>query len=182
MKLLAVGIVLALACSAPVNDLEIGKEVADIAFKPLEGKEIKLADFKKTDKSEGKVVVIYFWSCDCPSGKPLLPKAKEIAEKYAGDKSKVQFIAISSFGEKSDKVAKFCKDNEIKYLLCYDEGKKIAKHFGAKKVNTTFVIDQTGKLVYRGGLVTGKSDTSVDAVNAALEGKEAPKSDQDFAG
>ncbi|MBI4564700.1 MAG: hypothetical protein HY716_08440 [Planctomycetes bacterium] len=60
--------------------------------------------------------------------------------------------------------------------------------FGAKQVNATFVLDKTGKLIYRGGLAVMKGtkkatqETVVEAVKAAKEGTEAPESDRRFAG
>ena len=62
------------------------------------------------------------------------------------------------------------------------DSKKNKEHFGAKKVNTTFVIDREGKLIYRGGFGVKDEKYVQNAVKAALEGKAAPESDKKFAG
>ncbi|HXX93616.1 MAG TPA: redoxin domain-containing protein [Planctomycetota bacterium] len=157
---------------APAADLKIGEPVSDIAL----GKD-SLAALSK----EGKVVAVYFWSCDCPYGPPNYPNIKAAADKFA-DNAKVKIIVVSSSGEPEAKGVAWSKDIGLKAAFVYDEGKKIAKHFTPKKVNATFVIDAKGHLVYRGGIADGETNLLIEAINAALEGKEAPKSDQKFQG
>jgi thiol-disulfide isomerase/thioredoxin len=163
---MAVAVVMALL--APRAGVELGKETGDVAL----GKDLSLAGLKK----DGKVVAVYFWSQDCPFGPPMFGKLKEVAAKY-NDNKKVQVVAVSAFGEPSDKAAAWAKDNDLKCPMLFDEGKPIARFFGTKKVNSTYVIDAKGVLVYRGGL-----EPVVEAIEAALEGKAAPKSDGEFKG
>jgi hypothetical protein len=66
--------------------------------------------------------------------------------------------------------------------LVYDEGKCIAKHFHPKRVNATFVRDAKGNLFYRDGIATESSNLLIESINASLEGKKAPTSDQRFPG
>jgi thiol-disulfide isomerase/thioredoxin len=169
----ALGFAVALALLAPAGELELNKPVPDVAL----GKDLKLSSLTK----EGKVVAVYFWSSDCPFGPPMFNKIKEVSAKYA-ENGKVAFLCISSFGEPADKGNAWAKDVSLKTPFIYDDGRAIAKHFNATKVNATFVIDAKGNLVYRGGFVTKESDTVVEAINAALEGKAAPKSDGAFQG
>jgi len=164
----AMAVALVMAVLAPKAGVELGKETGDCAL----GKEMTLAGLKK----DGKVVAVYFWSQDCPFGPPQFSRLKETAAKFAGN-AKVQFISVSAFGEPSDKAAAWAKDNDLKCPMIFDEGKIMAKFFGAKKVNSTYVIDAKGVLVYRGGF-----EPIVEAINAAVEGKDAPKSDGDFKG
>lgn len=171
-----------LALSSPAfADLDLGKEVPDCAMKALDGKEFKLCDFRKTDRSEGQVVVIFFQSATCPSAtKP--DAVKKVVEKFAKE-SKVKFISVFAYhGDKEDGIKKFCEANKIDWTCVFDGDRKIAKHFGAKQVNTTFVIDPTGKLVYRGGLVAKKGEPAADAVAACLKGGKMPDSDKKFQG
>jgi peroxiredoxin len=157
----------ALALPAPAADLEVGKPVPDVKIGDK-----SLAELTKA----GKVVAVYFWSQDCPYGPPQFAKLKDVASKYAANE-KAAFIAVAAFGEKEDKVAAWAKDNELKAPLVFDAGRAVATHFGARKVNYTFVIDAKGNLVYRGGF-----EPVVEAIDAALEGKPAPKSDGTFQG
>jgi peroxiredoxin len=165
MKVALAAVVLALL--APAADLEVGKPVPDVKIGDK-----SLAELTKA----GKVVAVYFWSQDCPYGPPQFARLKEVAAKYAGNE-KVAFLSVASFGEKEEKVAAWAKDNELKAPLVFDAGKAVAKHFGARKVNYTFVIDAKGNLVYRGGF-----EPVGEAIEAALKGTPAPKSDAAFQG
>lgn len=178
MKTIALVVTVALAATF-AGDLKVGEVVPDVALKTMDGKEIKLADLRG---EKGQVVIIYFQSEKCPTA--LKPDVvKRIAEKYAKEDSKVKFVAIFSFhGDTADGIKAYCEKNEIKYVCVWDDEHKIAEHLGAKKVNTTFVLDKDGKLVYRGGFTTKKDDTVVQAASAAVEGKSAPASDGKFGG
>jgi peroxiredoxin len=167
------------------GDLKIGEPVPDVAL----GKD-RLAALTK----DGKVVAVYFWSQDCPFGPPLHHRLKEADDKFSGN-GKVKIVLVSSFGEPEAKGIAWHKDRDLKAAFVYDEGRKIAKQLGARQVNAAFVIDARGNLVYRGGISddavdgTSKAVTKIadrnyliEAINAALEGKPAPASDQKFQG
>jgi peroxiredoxin len=168
----AICIAVALAAFGPATDLKLGEPVADIAL----GKD-SLAALTK----EGKVVAVYFWSSDCPYGPPNYPNIKAATDKYAGN-AKVKIFVVSSSGEPEDKGQAWAKESGLKGSFVFDEGRKIAKHFGPRKVNATFVIDAKGLLFYRGGIATDKTNLLIDAIQAALDGKLAPASDQRFEG
>jgi len=157
---------------APAADLKLGEPVPDVAL----GKD-SLAALTK----EGKVVALYFWSCDCPYGPPNYPNIKAATDKFA-DNAKVKIFVVSSSGEPEDKGQAWAKDSGLKGTFVFDEGKKIAKHFAPRKVNATFVIDAKGALVYRGGIATDKTNLLIDAIQAVLDGKTIPASDQKFEG
>ena len=172
---LAVGLFV-LALLAPAADLTIGGEVPDIGFKSVDGKECSLAGLVK----DGKVVAVVSWSIDCPSGKPCIGRATEVANKFK-DNAKVAFLGVSSYGDAAEKLAAYAKENSLSYPLVHDGDKKIAKHFGAKQVNSAYVI-KGGKLFWRGGITKDGKDGFADAIEAALDGKEAPPSDKKFTG
>ena len=94
----------------------------------------------------------------------------------------MKIFVVSSSGEPEAKGVAWAKDSGLKGAFVYDEGKKIAKHFAPRKVNATFVIDAKGNLAYRGGIATDKTNLLIDAINAVLEGKTLPASDQKFEG
>ncbi len=173
---LAVGLVVVAALLAPAPDLTIGGDVPDISMKSLDGKECSIKGL--TDA--GKVIVVVSWSVDCPSGKPCIPRATEVAAKYASNE-KVAFVAVSSYGDAADKLSAYAKENSIAYPLVHDGDRKIARHFGAKQVNSAYVISG-GKLFWRGGILKNGKDSLVDAIEAALGGKPAPESDKKFPG
>jgi peroxiredoxin len=168
----AMAAALALLTFAPAADLELGKPVTDVTL----GKD-SLAALTK----DGKVVAVYFWSCDCPYGPPNYGNIKAAADKFANN-AKVRIFVVSSSGESEAEGADWAKDSGLKAAFVHDGNKDIAKHFLPRKVNATFVIDGKGNLVYRGGIANDKGNLLIDAIQAALEGKIPPASDQKFQG
>jgi peroxiredoxin len=168
----AMMIAVALLAFAPAADLELGKPVSDVTLG---------SDSLSALTKEGKVVAVYFWSCDCPYGPPNYGNIKAAADKFA-DNPKVKIVVVSSSGEPEAKGTAWVKDQGIKAAFIYDGERRIAKHFVPKKVNATFVVDAKGNLFYRGGIANEKGNLLIEAINAALEGKEAPKSDLKFEG
>lgn len=169
---LAVGLVVLGAFLA--GDLTVGGEVPDMTFKTVDGKEVKLSELNK----DGKVVVIISWSLDCPSG--AVPRINDLAKKY-GDSKKVSIVGVSAYGDSSEKISAYVKDNSLTYPVMHDSDKSVSKALGAKRVNTTYIV-VGGKLFYRGGCMKNGKDKVVQAIDAALEGKEAPASDKDKLG
>lgn len=156
----------------PSTTLELGKPVPEIAL----GRDSLSALTK-----DGKIVAVYFWSCDCPFGPPNYPNLQAASEKYA-DNAKVRVFVVSSSGEPEPKGAQWAKESGLKATFVYDEGRKIARHFSPRRVNATFVVDAKGYLVYRGGIADEKSNFLIEAIQATLEGKIPPASDQKFEG
>ena len=192
MKLIAVMAAALAALSAPPQDgLKLGEVVPDVTMKTTDGKEIKLSELRSNadKKTEGQIVVVYFGSPTCPGAIPA-DEIKRVSEPWADSKAGVKFIFIFSDGHDKDDekgIEKYIKSKEIPCANVVDKDQKLKEHFGPKKVNTTFVLDKDGKLVYRGcfGVVKKRkieTETVADALKAAKEGKEAPKSDVPFQG
>lgn len=177
------------AATSPRAGLELGKEVPDVAFKAYDGKEYKLSDYRdnKEKKTDGQVTVVYFHSKNCPA-QIAIDTVKKYAEAYKDPKNGVKFLAFFAYGhDKEKEIKEFIEENKLSYTCAWDTDKKLRDHFGAKQVNATFVMDKTGKLIYRGGLLKFKGrgvdkELVVEAVKAAKEGTAAPKSDERFAG
>jgi peroxiredoxin len=144
-----------------------GTDAPSIALKTVDGKECNLAEISKE-----KVVLIVSWSMDCPSGKPCIGRADAIGEKLAGN-DKVVYLGVSSYGDVADKLAAYAKEKGIKYGLCHDGDKSIARALGAKKVNSAFVFAK-GKLFWSGGITAKGDDPVLTAVEAAIAGTPAP--------
>jgi thiol-disulfide isomerase/thioredoxin len=76
------------AAEAAVTALETGKTAPDFSLQTLDGKTVKLSDYK------GKVVVLDFWATWCVWCLKGMPAVEEVRKKYAGN-DKVQFLALS---------------------------------------------------------------------------------------
>ena len=165
-QLLSVGLALgaALLVSAASIGLEtkpyaIGEKVdPKISLKDLDGKAWTLGDFQKTAEREGKVVVIDFWSIDCPVSVAYETRMKKLA-KACADQG-VVFLAIDSNHTELDEGAEdpyarirtYAKKAEVAFPILIDKGNVVADRFGGKTTPHIFVIDREGVLQYNGGV------------------------------
>src|SRR5262245_6278262 len=144
---LAVGI--QFSSIALADELAIGAKGADFNLKGTDGKPHSLASVKG---EKGTAVV--FTCNECPYSKGyedrLIGLAKESQAKVIG------FIAINSndpkivTGDGFEFMVKRAQDKGFPYPYVFDETQATAKAYGAKVTPHIFLLDSTGKLVYRG--------------------------------
>lgn len=161
--------------------VEIGKAAPDFSLTDLDGKTVKLADYK------GKLVVLEWFSPKCPmcvwaygEGGPL----RELPEKLMKDG--VVWLAINSEDPANEAAKievnkKFLEDNKAKVSVLLDPSGATGKAYGAKTTPHMMVIDEKGVLRYRGALdnaPAGKladKETKVNYVQQALDELKAGK-------
>lgn len=146
---------------------EIGKPAPDFTLKSYDGKEHKLSTLKD------KVVVLEWFSKDCPACKKYLPDIKALEKKYR-EKGVVWFAMDSTNYHTDEENAKAAKKMKIEYPILSDFDGKTGKAYGAKTTPHVFIINK-GTLVYAGGLLepSGKKRAHVDmALDEVLAGKK----------
>lgn len=133
-----------------------GSTAADFTLKNIEGKEIKLSDYK------GKVVVLDFWATWCGPCKASFPKMQELVTKYK-DKS-VAFLFINTMENTKEadtfkKVTAFISDKNYSFNVLFDSKKEVAESYNVLGIPTRVVIDKNGNL-----LTTDYSDSNITEV------------------
>jgi alkyl hydroperoxide reductase subunit AhpC len=154
---------------------ELGKPAPAFELKDVNGKAVKLADFR------GKTVVLEWFNPGCPFVKyahgegPL----KEAAKRPGAGRADVVWLAINSsasgkqgHGVELNKQAG--TEWKMTYPLLIDESGSVGRLYGAKTTPHMYVIDASGKLVYRGALDNAPLGRSSDGktvsyVQAALD-------------
>lgn len=117
--------------------------VPDFKLKDLDGLTHALFD------ARGKFVVIVFWSAECPWSK----RADELIESWSsdwGDRVLLWMIA-SNVDEEPALIQQVAEERGIETVLL-DEDHQIADLFGAVTTPHCFVIDDAGRLRYRGAI------------------------------
>jgi len=162
----------AAAPAAAATAVAIGKPAPSFNLKDVNGKEVKLADYKD------KVVVLEWANKDCP-----------VCQRHAkgGTASKVMgnfkdkpvvWVNIDSTGDaKAEDCKKFATDNKLGTYLMDPTG-ATGKAYGAKTTPHVFVIDQKGNLAYMGAMDDDKDGSKgdksknyvKDAIEAVLKG------------
>jgi thiol-disulfide isomerase/thioredoxin len=116
-----------------------GDKAPDFALKSVDGKTVKLSDFK------GKVVIIDFWATWCPPCRRGIPDLVDIQKEF---KKQVVIIGISLDRDKTIKdVPDFVKNYGINYPVVYGDDQVTIDYGGIRSIPTSFVIDKKGNVV-----------------------------------
>jgi thiol-disulfide isomerase/thioredoxin len=99
------------------------------------------------DRLKGKVVVLYFFSDECPNCKALVPQRNQFRKDFA-DKP-VVFIAVNSLNPKSV-VQDYAKSNKFEWPILVDETGETQKSLGFKislqNIYQWRIIDPSGAM------------------------------------
>ena len=123
--------------------ISLDKPVPDFKLEDLTGVKHALSD------ARGDIVVIVFWSADCPWSK----RADELILSWRsdwGDRVLVWMIA-SNVNEGRELIQQVVEERGLETVLI-DEDCRIADLFGALTTPHCFVIDEAGRLGYQGAL------------------------------
>lgn len=167
MRLSFVLSVLLLTTATAFADAEVGKPAPDFTLTDTHGKTHALKDLK------GKTVVLEWLNFECPfvkkhygSGNMQKLQAAETA------KGTVWLSIVSSAkGKQGYYEPKEMNEREAKAkakatAVLYDTDGKVGKAYGAKSTPHMFVIDQDGKIAYRGA-IDDKATTEVEDIPTA---------------
>lgn len=127
-----------------INDNTVGsllsdKKAADFKLKTLEGKEIKLSDYR------GKIVIVDFWATWCPPCRKGIPDLISLQEEYKKD---LVVIGISLDQQNTIKDLKpFIENYKINYPVVLGDEKVVKDYGGINAIPTSFIIDQKGNIV-----------------------------------
>lgn len=114
-------------------------KAADWTLKDLEGKEVKLSDFK------GKVVILDFWATWCPPCRKEIPHFVELQKEYGDQGLAIVGISLDEGG--AEAVKPFAEKYEINYAVVMGDQEVAMSYGGIEAIPTTFVIDKEGKIV-----------------------------------
>ena len=158
---------------------ELGKPAPEFELKDLDGKAVKLSDYK------GKTVVLEWFNPECPvvKGSHSGGSLKGMDERVTKDG--VVWLAINSGaagmeGTGAEKNKKAKADWNMAATVLLDEDGTVGRKYGAKTTPHMFIVDGKGNLVYRGAIDSaGSKDEGggevVNYVDAALADLKAGK-------
>lgn len=164
------------SCSAFAS-AEVGKPAPDFSLTDLDGKAVKLADFK------GKTVVLEWFNPECPYVKRAHTKGSlvDTAARRTKDSS-VVWLAVNSGapgkqGHGVELNRSSAKGFGLSHAILIDESGAVGKSYGATNTPHMFVVDKAGTLVYRGAIDNSPDGekgsptggTLVNYVDAALD-------------
>lgn len=116
--------------------LKQGPVAPDFRLKSLDGKEIRLSDYK------GRVVILDFWATWCPPCKAEIPSFIEMH----GELAEEGLVVIGAAADDPRKVRKFAAEYGINYPIVIADAALANDYGGIMGLPTTFVIDREGRI------------------------------------
>ena len=144
-----------------------GEAAPNFELTGIDGKQYKLADY------QDKLVVLEWFSSDCPVTKRYTPTMKKLADEYG--KQGVVWLAIdSTHYQKAENDRKYHDQYKLPYPILMDTDGKVGRTYGAKTTPHMFVVNK-GKLIYSGAIDDrGKRNYVAETLDAVLAGKDVP--------
>lgn len=130
-----------LVSSLKANELVVGGQAFDFQQADINGKPVKLSDFK------GKYVLLDFWASWCV---PCREENPNVVKEYAKYKDKNFEIVAISLDNKKENWLKAIQDDKLTWVHLSDlQGWKneVSVMYGVKGVPTNFLISPEGKIL-----------------------------------
>lgn len=125
--------------------MKTGETAPRFALIDLDGTTHRLADYA------GDVVVLDFWSAECPWSRHYDGWLAERAGEWA--RAGVRLLAIASnVSETAASLRAAVAERSIAFPVLLDPGCAVADLYGAVTTPHIFVIDRAGKLAYQGAI------------------------------
>ena len=125
-----------------VQQIAVGKEAPDFTLQSMDGKEVKLSDYK------GKKVYLKFWASWCGPCKKSMPELMELAVKPDRDFEILSVIAPGIQGEKTvEQFPQWFQEQGYKDIpVLYDTKATTFQAYQLRRIPTEYLIDSQGKI------------------------------------
>src|SRR5215471_7551925 len=143
-----------------------GQPAPDFALTSLEGKTVKLSDFR------GKAVLLNFWATWCEPCKIEMPWFVELQKKYGPQGLQILGVAMDDAGPKE--IADFAKKMGVNYPIMIGKEAVGEQYGGLPYLPSTFYIARDGKVVDRVYGLISRSEIEAD-IQKALGSQVAEK-------
>ena len=122
--------------------LGVGKPAPEVSSVTLEGKKVKLSDYK------GKVVLLDIWATWCGPCKAMIPHERDMVKKM---KDKPFTLISVSADDKKEALEKFLEKEAMPWVHWWDEGtnSEVLKKYRVRAFPTLYLIDHTGVIKHK---------------------------------
>ena len=142
----------------------IGQVAPDFELQSLEGKNVKLSDFR------GKAVLLNFWATYCGPCKIEMPWLVELQKQYGPQG--FQILGVAMDDASTEDIAKFAKEMGVNYPILLGKESVGQSYGGVGVLPTTFFVDRDGKVTDREFGLQSRS-VFVDNIKKALSQGQA---------
>jgi peroxiredoxin len=175
----AINLAFSFAFAAPDANagVAIGAVIPDFTLPDTDGKEHSLASLKGS-----KGTVLIFIATQCPISNAYNGRMQKLVEDYKAKGFNVVGINSNST-EPAAEVKSHAAEKGLTFPILKDPNNKIADHFSAQATPEAYLLDASGKLVYRGRIDNARFGYVItanelrDAMEATLAGKPVEKAE-----
>ena len=152
------------------EEIDIGAAAPDFKAQGVDGK-----DYSLTSTKGAKVTVLCFTCNGCPVAVAYEDRFVEFAKQYSS--KGVKFIALNcnNATENLKAMKQRSEEKGFPFPYVFDASGDAARAYGARVTPHLFLIDEHGKVAYRGAFDDNMKDAKkhfvADAVDALLAGK-----------
>ncbi len=158
-SILVMAAVLGLTAAAAEPSL-MGQEAPDFALKGLDGKNLRLSEFR------GQVVLVNFWARWVGDSREEMPALDRINKTY--QRAGLVVLGVS-VGEDSRRAGEFANAMGVSYPILFDVGSNTARDFLLQKMPMTILVDRAGVVRYANvGFKRGDERAYLDHIRELL--------------
>jgi len=139
-----------------VEDL-VGRKAPHFVLKDLQNKEVNFMDFR------GKVLIINFWSTGCPACREEIPSLIKLKNIYEGKNFEIVAISVD---RSLQTLKEFVKNEEINFIVLYDEAGMVSRKYKVFLLPTTFLVNKKGIIIEK---FFGKYDWTSKEITSKIE-------------
>ena len=116
----------------------IGSPAPDFALKALDGREVKLSDYRGKE-----TVVVAFWASWCGPCRMEMPSLQSFYEQHRG--KGVEILALS-IDDDPALAQKYAEQNHLPFPVLIDNNQQAASQYRVEGIPVVFVVDPAGKV------------------------------------
>lgn len=121
---------------------EIGNPAPEFNLKTLDGRSIRLSDYKGKNP-----VYLIFWATWCPACKEEIPKLKDIYSKFQ-PKGLIMLAVNVGINDSAKKAALYKEKHNLPYSVLFDNDSLVTKLYNVMGTPTMVIMDKKGIIRY----------------------------------
>ena len=147
----------------------IGQLAPDFTLKALDGREVKLSDYRGK-----RTVLVAFWASWCGPCRMEMPSLESFYEQHRA--SGVELLALSIDDDPAD-ARKYAEQNRLPFPVLVDTDQQAASAYHVGGIPVIFVVDPAGKVrfAFEGLNSSLESELTAELNSGALAPPPKPK-------